>query len=88
VDAPYVEECAIVLECELIQTHEIGLHTLFIGEIIDVRVDEGAFDKEGVGLMSEIKPLIYVHDVPQFLPHRAKRSQIGLISPRGISGRS
>ena len=37
VDAPYVEEFPLVLECKLIYHHEIGLHTHFIGEILDVK---------------------------------------------------
>src|SRR4030042_1151866 len=39
VDAPYVKEFPLVLECKLLQTIEIGLHTQFIGEIIDVKAD-------------------------------------------------
>ena len=33
VDAPYVEEFPLVLECKVIHIIEIGLHTQFIGEI-------------------------------------------------------
>ena len=40
VDAPYVGEFPLILECKLIHTLEIGLHTLFIGEILDVKADE------------------------------------------------
>jgi flavin reductase (DIM6/NTAB) family NADH-FMN oxidoreductase RutF len=62
VDAPYIEECAMVLECKLIQTHEIGLHTQFIGEIVDVKVEEDALDKDGICLMSKIRPFLYAPD--------------------------
>ena len=41
VDAPFVEEFPLVLECKVIHTLEIGLHTLFIGEILDVKADPG-----------------------------------------------
>ena len=37
VDAPYVNEFPLVLECRLLHTIEIGLHTQFIGEILDVK---------------------------------------------------
>jgi len=40
VDAPYVDEFPLVLECKLLHTIEIGLHTQFIGEILDTKVDE------------------------------------------------
>jgi flavin reductase (DIM6/NTAB) family NADH-FMN oxidoreductase RutF len=47
VDAPYVGEFPLVLECALVQTHELGLHTQFIGEVKDVKVDESCLDAEG-----------------------------------------
>jgi flavin reductase (DIM6/NTAB) family NADH-FMN oxidoreductase RutF len=62
VDAPYVEECPMVLECRLMQTVEIGLHTQFIGEIVDVKVDEGTLDENGVCQISKVKPFIYAPD--------------------------
>ena len=40
VDAPYVQEFHFVLECRLLHTTEIGMHTQFIGEITDVKIDE------------------------------------------------
>jgi len=39
VDAPYVKEFPLILECKVIQIVEIGLHTEFIGEVIDVKAD-------------------------------------------------
>ncbi len=36
VDAPYVAEFPLVLECRLLHTLELGLHTRFIGEVVDV----------------------------------------------------
>src|SRR5512141_1332284 len=37
VDAPFVKEVPLALEGRLLQTIEIGLHTEFIGEILDVK---------------------------------------------------
>ena len=48
VDAPYVKEFPLVIECRLIQTHEIGIHTHFIGEIMDVKADESVLGKKGM----------------------------------------
>jgi len=59
VDAPYVEEFPFILECELIKTVEIGLHTQFIGEIKDIKADEGVLDKDGAPDMEKIKPMIF-----------------------------
>jgi len=59
VDAPYVEEFPMVLECKLIHSHEIGLHTQFIGEILDVKAEETLLNEKGLPDMALIRPLIY-----------------------------
>jgi flavin reductase (DIM6/NTAB) family NADH-FMN oxidoreductase RutF len=59
VDAPYVEEFALVLECKLVHTFELGLHTQFVGEIIDVKADETVLDDNDLPLVERIAPLIY-----------------------------
>ena len=47
VDAPYVGEFPLILECRIVHTAELGLHTLFVGEILDVKIDEGCLDSNG-----------------------------------------
>jgi len=47
VDAPYVGEFPLVLECRVLHVHELGLHTQFIGEIVDVKVEGECFDEAG-----------------------------------------
>lgn len=59
VDAPYAEEFPVVLECRLLHTIEIGVHTQFIGEIIDVKGDIEVFSDDGLLDIMKIKPLIY-----------------------------
>jgi flavin reductase (DIM6/NTAB) family NADH-FMN oxidoreductase RutF len=59
VDAPYAAEFPVVLECRLLQVVEIGLHTQFIGEIIDVKADEDVFGSDGHIDIMKVKPLIY-----------------------------
>ena len=36
VDAPYIAECPVVLECSLSQTVSLGVHTIMVGAILDV----------------------------------------------------
>jgi flavin reductase (DIM6/NTAB) family NADH-FMN oxidoreductase RutF len=62
VDAPYVEEYPMALECKLLHTLEVGLHTLFVGEILDVKAEEGAFDDEGHIDIEKVRPLIWAPD--------------------------
>ena len=59
VDAPYAEEFPVVLECRLLHTLEIGLHTQFVGEIMDVKGDQSVFDEDGSLDIMRIQPLIY-----------------------------
>lgn len=59
VDAPYVGEFPLVLECRLLQAVEIGLHTQFIGEIADVKADESVLGEKGLPDIQKVKPIIY-----------------------------
>lgn len=62
VDAPYVEEFLLVLECKLIHTIEIGLHTQFIGEIVDVKADKSVLRENGLVDIEKLKPVIFAPD--------------------------
>lgn len=59
VNAPYVKEFPIVLECRLLHTFEIGLHTQFIGEILDAKADENLLGKDGLPDMEKVKPVVF-----------------------------
>ncbi len=59
VDAPYVKECPVVLECRLLSAVEIGLHTQFIGEIMDVKAEENVLDEDGLPMIDKVKPIIF-----------------------------
>jgi flavin reductase (DIM6/NTAB) family NADH-FMN oxidoreductase RutF len=59
VNAPYIQEFPFVLECKLLHTLEIGLHTQFVGEIIDVKADEAVIGEDGLPDIEKIQPLAY-----------------------------
>ncbi len=59
VDAPYIKEFPFVLECKLIHTLEIGLHTQFIGEILDVKAEESALGENGSLDIEKVHPVLY-----------------------------
>lgn len=59
VDAPYVEEFPMVVELKLLQTVELGVHTQFIGEIMDVKVAEECLDETGKSDITKIDPVIF-----------------------------
>lgn len=70
VDAPYVAEFPLVLECKVVHIHELGLHTQFVGEIVNVLVDETmtTTDMSAAGGpkqrpdMAKLSPLLYGPD--------------------------
>ncbi len=43
--SPLIKECVGHLECKLYKKHELGDHTLFVGEIIGAVVEEDFFDQ-------------------------------------------
>lgn len=59
VDAPYVDETPLVLECRLLHTLEIGLHTMFVGEIVDVKADESVLGAKGYPDITKVRPMIW-----------------------------
>jgi flavin reductase (DIM6/NTAB) family NADH-FMN oxidoreductase RutF len=59
VDAPYAAEIPFVLECRLIHTLEIGLHTQFVGEILDVKADPDVLASDGLPDILKLKPLVF-----------------------------
>ena len=57
--APMIEEFPLVLECKVIHSFEIGLHTQFIGEIVDIKADESILNKDGTPDIEKLRPIIF-----------------------------
>ncbi len=66
VDAPYVKEFPLVLECRLLYVNELGLHTQFIGEIMDVKVEEDFLGPGGRPDIEKIKPFLYDYSTQSY----------------------
>jgi len=62
IDAPYIKEFPLILECKLIHTIEIGLHTQFIGEILDAKADEEVLKNNEIVDIERIKPILFAAD--------------------------
>ena len=74
VDAPYVKEFPLVLECQVVHTAELGLHTHFVGEVLDIKLADGMFDGEGNPDIEKIQPLIFT---PKACTYRAVGAFVG-----------
>ena len=62
VDAPYVAEFALTVECEVTAVHELGLHTQFICEIKDVKIDEACLDADGHIDIGKLEPIAHAFE--------------------------
>lgn len=58
VNAPYIEEFPLNIECSVVQVAELGSHTQFIGRIMNIKADEelGSADTP---MIEQIMPLIF-----------------------------
>lgn len=67
VDAPYVAEFPLVIECKLVHSYDIGLHTMFVGEILDVKADAAMLDADGKLDVQKARPFFFDTDSRQYL---------------------
>jgi flavin reductase (DIM6/NTAB) family NADH-FMN oxidoreductase RutF len=58
VDAPYVYEFSLVLECKVVHVKKLGLHTIFVGEIIGIKADEEVLTN-GRPDLQKIRPILF-----------------------------
>jgi flavin reductase (DIM6/NTAB) family NADH-FMN oxidoreductase RutF len=59
VDAPFVKEFPLIIECKVIKIVEIGLHTEFIGQIIDVKADSSVLNEKNLLDLEKMNPIIW-----------------------------
>ncbi|MDR2131752.1 MAG: flavin reductase family protein [Clostridiales Family XIII bacterium] len=59
VDAPCIEEFPLCLECKVIHTMELGQHVQFVGEIVNVMVDEACLNDAGLPDVEKLAPMLY-----------------------------
>lgn len=66
VKPPLIEEAIVNLECLLRHTLELGSHTLFIGEVVQVHMDERVTDARGRVTLNKAKPIVYCPVVHEY----------------------
>jgi flavin reductase (DIM6/NTAB) family NADH-FMN oxidoreductase RutF len=62
VDAPYIKEFPLVLECKLVQVSELGLHSQFVGEVVDAKAEQDIIGAGGAVDIQKLKPLVFAPD--------------------------
>ena len=58
VEAPYVDEFPLILECKVVHVEKLGLHTMFVGEIVGIKADESALT-DGRPDLQKIRPILF-----------------------------
>jgi flavin reductase (DIM6/NTAB) family NADH-FMN oxidoreductase RutF len=59
VNAPYAEEFPLVVECQVIHTLELGLHTMFIGQVQGTLIEDGMLQDDGKPDIQKLRPIMY-----------------------------
>jgi len=60
IKAPLIKECPVNLECKVAQSLNIGSHTLFLGEVLTIWVDEEALGKDGILGVENLELIAFV----------------------------
>ena len=66
VQAPYVKEFPLIIECKVIKINELGYHTQFIGEILDVKINSDCIDGDLKPDISKIMPIAYSPGISEY----------------------
>ena len=60
IQTPLIAECPVALECRVSQRVAVGVHDLFIGEVLAVQIDESVLDDQGKMDHGKAQPLAYM----------------------------
>ena len=66
VEAPYIREFPLVAECRVIDIVEVGSHTMFIGEIMDIKSDSSILSKEDYPAIEKLNPFVFSPGASRF----------------------
>lgn len=66
VDAPTIAEFPLSIELKLIDSIVIGLHTQFIGQVMDIKADESVLGAGGMPDMRKLRPIAFAPTVRQY----------------------
>ena len=59
VNAPIVEEFPYSLECKLVRQVELGLHTMFVGEIVGMVAENDVLSPKQVPDIEKVRPMLW-----------------------------
>ncbi len=66
VEAPYIREFPLVAECRVMDIVEVGSHTMFIGEIMDIKADPSILGTRDYPVLEKLKPFVFSPGASRF----------------------
>lgn len=66
VAAPLIKECPVNLECRVIEHKTLGVHDLFLGQIVAVHMNEDVMNDKGVVDIQQLRPIAYCPQASQY----------------------
>lgn len=66
VAAPLIRECPVNLECRVIDCKSLGVHDLFLGEIVAAHMDEEVMNEKGTVDIAKLRPVAYCPQASQY----------------------
>ena len=66
VNAPYIKEFPLVVECAVTHVNELGLHTQFVGEVKDVKADPDILDSDNKIDLVKLGTVIFAPSTRQY----------------------
>ncbi len=67
VNTPGVKESPVNIECKVTESKDLGSHTMFLGEVVAVTVDDKYLDKNGRFRMNDANLTAYCHGAYRLL---------------------
>lgn len=61
ISAPIITNCPINLECKVFEEVNLGSHTMFMADILNVHIDEKLIDSDGRLMIEKANLLAYAH---------------------------
>ena len=80
VNAPYVAEFPVAAECKVIHIYDLGEHTQFIGQIMDLKIEESVLNNNNLPILEKLRPFSYgpkIHTYHGIGKHLGQAFQLG-----------
>ena len=83
VKAPIVKECPLNLECVVRHILNLGVHDLFIGEVVAAQADEDVLDERGRPDVRMIRPVVFTAPTYEYVALGEPLAKFGFSKKRG-----